>query len=366
MRTWSLASGGLSLALLLSSAVIGADQYGLSVGQPDLKSIGSLAFGPEGILFAGDSQGAAIFALQTGDKTGDAAAAKYDVTGLNVKIAQALAADSQQVKVNDVVVNPQTGNVFVSVTAGGQPALVKVSGNTVTAVSLKEIPFAKAQLTDAPEDKVVNSPRGPRNARDSAITDLAFVDGFVLVSGMSDASAPSAVRTIEFPFSDIKKGASLEIFHAAHGRVEDNATVRTFVPFNINGEPNVLAGFTCTPLVRFPLSDLKPGEKVRGTTVAELGNRNQPLDMIVYKKDGKSYILSANNNRGVMKISTDKIEQNTGLTEPISGGGTAGQSYETIADWKGVVQLDKLNDTTAVVVVQTEGGDLNLKSLPLP
>ena len=42
-----------------------------------------------------------------------------------------------------------------------------------------------------------------------------------------------------------------------------------------------------------------------GTTIAELGNRNRPLDMIVYKKDGKEFLLMSNNSRGVMKIPTD-------------------------------------------------------------
>lgn len=366
MRTWLTSVCGLALVLQLGSAVFGADQYGLTPGQPDFKSIGSLAFGPEGILFAGDSQGAAVFALQTGDKSGDAAGARYDIPGLNVKIAQALGADSQQVKIGDVAVNPKTGNVFVSVMASGKPALVKVSGNQVTRVALDNIPFAKAAIPDAPEDKVTGEGPRARNNRQSTITDLAFVDGFVLVSGMSNASAPSAVRSIEFPFSDIKTGASLEIYHGAHGRVEDNATVRTFVPFNIGGEPNLLAGFTCTPLVRFPLSQLKPGEKVRGTTVAELGNRNQPLDMIVYQKGGKTYLLMANSARGVMKVNTDKIEQNAGINSPVGGGGTAGQSYESIGDLQGVVQLDKLNDEYAVVLQQTDGGDVTLKSVPLP
>ncbi|MFV0442607.1 MAG: hypothetical protein ACK5Q5_03445 [Planctomycetaceae bacterium] len=356
---------GMSLALL-SSVAFGADQYGLTPGQADLQSIGALAFGPEGILFVGDSKGAAVFALGTGDKSGDAAAAKYDVAGLNVKAAQALGADSQQVKIEDVAVNPQTGTVFVSVTASGKPALVKVSGNDVTKVNLSEIPFAKAALPDAPEDKVTGEGRRAKNNRQSAITDLAFVDGFVLVAGMSDAAAPSAVRSIEFPFSEIKPGTSLEIFHGAHGKLEDYSPIRTFVPFNIGGEPNVLAGFTCTPLVRFPLSDLKPGEKIRGTTVAELGNRNQPLDMITYKQGGKDYILSANSARGVMKISTDKIDQNPGISTPVSGGGVAGQGYETVEEWKNVVQLDKLNDDHAVVLIQSDSGDLNLKSVPLP
>jgi len=45
------------------------------------------------------------------------------------------------------------------------------------------------------------------------------------------------------------------------------------------------------PWCKLPMSDLKPGAKVKGKTVAELGNRNRPLDMIVYQKDGKDYLL---------------------------------------------------------------------------
>jgi len=55
-------------------------------------------------------------------------------------------------------------------------------------------------------------------------------------------------------------------------------------------------------VVRIPMSSLKAGEKVNGVTVAELGNGNRPLDMIVYTKGGKDYLLMANNKRGVMKV----------------------------------------------------------------
>ena len=76
------------------------------------------------------------------------------------------------------------------------------------------------------------------------------------------------------------------------------------MPYKVNGETNLIAGYLCTPLVKFPVNSLKPGEKVLGTTIAELGNRNRPLDMILYKKDGKEFLLMSNNSRGVMKIPT--------------------------------------------------------------
>jgi hypothetical protein len=188
----------------------------------------------------------------------------------------------------------------------------------------------------------------------------------VIVSGLSNRDAASGVRALAFPFSDQAAGSSLEIYHGAHGRSEDYAAIRTFVPFVIDGQANLLAGFTCTPLVRCPLNEVSAGEKIRGTTVAELGNRNRPLDMIVYQQGDKHYLLLSNSARGVMKISTDEIETNQGISEPVSGGGTAGQPYQTIEAWEGLVQMDRLNQTHAVVLMQTADGALDLHTVPLP
>ena len=112
--------------------------------------------------------------------------------------------------------------------------------------------------------------------------------------------------------------------------------------------------------------NLKPGDKVRGTTIAEMGAGNRVLDMIVYKKGAQEFLLTANNSRGVMKITTASIERAESITAPVGGGGTQGQKYETIEAWKGVEQLDKLSATHAVVIRKTEAGALNLESLPLP
>jgi hypothetical protein len=137
------------------------------------------------------------------------------------------------------------------------------------------------------------------------------------------------------------------------------------VPFKVGNEPSLLAAYTCTPLVQFPISQLKPGAKLKGKTVAELGNRNRPLDMIVYQKDGKDYLLLANSSRGVMKISTDNIENAEKIEAPV-GDGTRGQTYETVSSWTGVDQLDKLDARHALVVRRSEGNSLNLESLELP
>jgi hypothetical protein len=112
------------------------------------------------------------------------------------------------------------------------------------------------------------------------------------------------------------------------------------------------------------MAQLQPGAKVKGTTVAELGNQNRPLDMIVYQKDGKDYVLMANNRRGLMKIPTEGIDKIVGITQPISG--KAGLKYETIANLKGVQQLDRFDKDHALVLLRTDGGSWNLETVELP
>ena len=357
--TWAVA------ATVVMVAVNGwsADLYRLPAGSPELQSAGPLAFGPDGILLIGDTKAAAIVAIQTGDKSGSPQTAKYSIEDLGGKIAAALKADAKDVTVNDLAVNPLSGNVYASLAVAGKAGLVRINADgQIQSVNLKDVPHSVAKLPNPPADQA--GPRG--NARDSSITDMAWVDGQVIVSGMTSEKSPTNARALAFPFSEANEGASLEIYHGAHGKTEDNARIRTFVPFNIGGKPSLLAGFVCTPLVQFPLDGLTSGEKVKGKTVAELGNRNQPLDMIVYKKGGQNYLLLSNSARGVMKVSTADIEKNQGITEPVRGGtGTAGQPYETISDLAGVVQMDKLGDDNVVVLIQ-DGSSLNLKSAALP
>ena len=172
-----------------------------------------------------------------------------------------------------------------------------------------------------------------------AITDLAFVDDRVFIAGLSNEEFASKLHSIPFPFEKAGNGTSVEIYHGAHGRFETNAPVRTFVAYEIEKEPYILAAYTCTPLVKFPVSSLTAGAKVLGTTIAELGNRNRPLDMTTYEKDGSHFILMNNSSRGLMKITTENLESYEAITERTD---IRGVPYETIDYLKGVQQLDVL------------------------
>ena len=357
----------LSVVLLCPQAIRADNSWGLKTGAPNLQAADRLTFGPKGILFVGDAKGAAIFAFDTGDANGDPATVSYAIEKLDDRLQETLG-NAAKVAINDLAVNPNSGNVYLAISSGEDksPGLVKIDATgKFSVVAWQKLPFLKTTLPNPPEDKITGEGPRAKNRRNEAITDLAYLNGKVLVAGLTNDAAPSNVREITFPFVAADAGTQLEIYHAAHGKVEDYAAVRTFIPFNIDGQPALLAGFTCTPLVRFSLDELATGKKLRGTTVAELGNRNTPLDMIAYEKQGEQFLLLANSARGVMKISTKEISKQTGLTTPVSGGGTAGLSFAPVAELNGTVQLDRLNDRQAVVIIQQEGVS-SLRSVNLP
>ena len=355
------------LTVLCAASIRAADlRDSLKKGSPDLKSAGVMAFGPEGILFVGDSQGAAVFAFDTGDRTPSSSAAVRKIEAIDEKIASLLGTTPQQITINDLAVNPLSSKVYLSVSRGkgpeATPVLLRVqASDKLEALSLADIGFAKAPLPNPPSP---TAERKGQSQRSDSITDLAYVDGRVFVAGLSNEEFASRLLAIPFPFSRSAQGTSVEIYHGSHGRFETASPIRTFVPFDIQGETHLLAAYTCTPLVKIPVSQLKPGAHLKGTTVAELGNRNRPLDMIAYKKDGKSFLLMANSSRGVMKITTENIDRAEGITAPVPG--TKGQTYETIESLKGVMQLDQLNDTQAVVLVRNDSGVHSLEAIPLP
>src|SRR5262245_21572997 len=259
----------------------------LKKGTPDLKSAGSLAFGPEGVIFVGDTQGAAVFAIDTGDRTPVANKGAIKIENLNEKIAQALGTTSQQVTINDLAVNPASGRVYLSVSRGrgpdAKPVLFRVGPDgKLEEVSLENVPFAKADVPNAPPmDAPGQAPlgAGPTNRkggpgasgarpspRSESITDLAYVDGRLFLAGLPNAGCSPRLLAIPYPFTDSIDGAAVEIYHGSHGRLETKSPVRTFVTYKIKGEPYLLAAYTCTPLVKVPVSDLKAGAHVRGKT----------------------------------------------------------------------------------------------------
>jgi hypothetical protein len=349
----------------------------LSAGKVNLISAGRLAFGPNGILFVGDSVGGSIVALDTNDQTASTSTAKTDVQGIDAKIAALVGVTPDQIMISDVKVNPISKNVYLSASRGrgpdAMPLIVRVdaSGN-VSTLSLDNVKHAAVSLNDAP----ASNQTGRQNPRTQTITDMAFVNGSLMVAGLSNEEWSSALRSIPYPFNTADKGATLQIWHASHGRYETAAPVRTFVPYTIAGQQYILAAYTCTPLVKIPVSSLKPGAQVKGVTIADLGSGNQPLDMVPYKKGGHDYILVANSTFGILKLKADSLESYAPIDSPTVTD-VAGVPFDRLSELKNVQHLAQVDATRALILTSTPGegpasapgtarGRLNLQTIALP
>lgn len=377
----------LVLTLALGPSLVGTavDSGAASGTGPSFKYVGPLAQGPDGVVFAADAQDVSVYALQLKDALKGGPSGTKPVDALDRKIAALLGTDVASIEITDVLVYTPNRNTLVSVMRGegvsAQAALIRIDGDgKLTNIPLASVRYSKVMIPNPPPkaDELVvggkkypqyNYPDQPRSQRQvpgaRTITDMAFDGERLYVTGLSGEEFSSKLRVISYPFKNVDRGTGVEIWHGAHGQFETRSPINAFVPYTVKGERHIIASYTCTPLVKIPVSALKPGEDVRGVTIGEFGNRNRPLDMIVYSKGGRDFLLMANTARGVMKVPTSGFADTAPILKPVQVEDRVGVVPETIASLTGVEQLDKLDETRAVLLTRTAGA-VGLQTVALP
>jgi hypothetical protein len=357
----------LACAALLAS-VASAEGASPVKGTPDIKSAGPIAFGPKGVLFVGDPVAGAIFAIETGDLAPDPVGPKFHASDFDKQVVAAVGEEPRFFgRYNDLAINPASGKAYLSFDRGtvraSVPSLVRVdSTGKVEAVPLRDVAFTKVSMPNpAPVD-----PRRPGpNDQGLSVTDLAFVDGRLYVAGLSGDKFDSRIIPIPYPFpEEADEGTTVEIFQSPSGAFNSTSPIYTLAACRLKGEPHFLAAYSQTPLVTIPVAAIKPSGQVRATTVADLGNRNNPLDSLVYRKGGKEFVIITNTRQGMMKISLDWLAGAPPITSRFVGPGTL--PLEKIAELKGITLVERIDDDHALVLGQKSMGGVDLFAIPLP
>ena len=255
-----------------------------------LQSPGPLLFKPDvrpdgvAVLFASDVSAATVFAAELPSEGSTAAGNGVQVAQLGVKLAALLGVERQDVVIRGLAVHPVSHAVYLSIARGrgaqAGPALVRADPvGELTVVTLAGLPVTSFALDDAPtpdderQDIWVDGtdensePREYNGVhldvarvplRRSTITGLAWVDGVLLIAGLSNEEFTSRLRQVPYPFDGSAQGTSVEIYHVDHGRYETEAPIRSLIPFD--GGASVLATYTCTPIgvSRWPTCAAKP------------------------------------------------------------------------------------------------------------
>ena len=305
----------MAACLSLLSATAFADDAAL-----DLKFAGALEFSDDGTLFVGDNYNGAIYAF---DMTGDAAVdqiAPVSLGDIDVKIADLVGVGPSAIEINDLVAHPASGEIFISVSRIGNfasvPALIKVTQEgELEIVDLASLDFQKQALDHYPDQETTFRPRGlgqmPPTARDiakaeiklssMAIMDMVVHEGELFVSGVAYEDFLSTLRRMPVPFDGTQSAASVEMYHIAHDQFETRAPIRAMSIHEIDGKEQLVAAYTCSPLVLIPLDEIEDGAKIAAHTIGDMGN-GQPLDMVSYQLQGEDMLFVTSNSRSPQVI----------------------------------------------------------------
>jgi len=291
----------------------------------DLRFAGALTFSPEGVLFVGDNHSGSIYAFEVPAETNGAPTTPSSVRNIDAKVAEILGVRAGAVEINDLAVHPVSRDIYISVTRIGsfssEPGIVRVSARgELGLVDLASLSFQKQALTEFPSDdtafKVRSSgptPPFPRDVakgavaiRSLAIMDLEFYEGELFVAGVAYDNFRSALRRISYPFDGTQHVAAVEMFHIAHDQYESRAPIRAMSVQEIDGKAQLVAAYTCSPVVLVPLAEIVDGAKISARTIIDLGN-GQPLDMIAFERNGQPMLFVTNNSRSPQVIPVEGL-----------------------------------------------------------
>lgn len=295
--------------------------------RPSLQSISVIKISTSRVLFVGDSRAATVFAFELPAGEAPAGSMPYNLRGIDQKIASRLGVTVDALSIRDMAVDPLTQEAYIGVHRGqaaqAVPVIVRVrQDGTVTPVDVSALPFSKVTLENPANPDLVL--KNGVAARTLAITDIAVLADEILIAGLSSADFASTLYRAPYPFGAGLTTSTVEIYHAVHNLNETRAPIRTMTAVQLDGQPHVLAAYTCTPLVTIPLASLQAGAHVKGKTIAELGFGNTPADILRFQSpDGKGgsqeFVLITHKHRGPMVFALQTLAESNakeGLSKP--------------------------------------------------
>lgn len=368
---------GLTGSILVFS-VQSQSSTGVTTGKPAIKSMGTLEFTPDGWLLIGDSRAGALWAVKIEDPPVTNPEGELRIANIEEKIAAMLGTTADEILIHDMAVNPLGQTAYISVSRGrgkwesrwqlpndleDATILLRIDPhNKITEFSLDDVQYSTLALPNPVDESKEHRWKDDTLLRVDTVTDIVYDNGKVYVAGLSNEEFASTMWQVTFPFDGDASYTTLEVFHGAHGEYETHAPIRTFVPYTINSRPSILASYLCTPLVTFPISDLANGQHVTGTTVAEFGSGNYPLDMLLCKSGDKEFFVLSNSMLPLMTIDPADVEK---YNEPITA---EVQSYAegvpfTARSGNGIQQMDSYSENFLVALQRLPSGHMDLVSL---
>jgi hypothetical protein len=352
-------------ALLLVAAFASADE-----GNPKLKSIEAIRFAPKGVLIIGG--GSEVVTVETGD-TKETTWKDAKVENIDEAIAGKLGLKAKDIEIRRIAVNPASKKLYAAVRSlkTNQYVILTIDdAGKVEEFSLDNVKYQRYPL--AVKEKAVTK-----------ITDVVFAGGRIVAA--TQASDTFASRVFTIVPGKAPSQFFTETFHTGHNAVETKAPILCLMAYEDGPKTNIVGSFTCTPLVKYPIDDVEPDVKVKGTTVVELGKGNQPRSMFSYEKEGKKYILVnvlrifpiggevGPSKNWVAKVDHELLKETVNVdakalwrVDPKGKASVSVTDRAVVAkDYFGVQFMDQLDSGRAVVIQDVDGKSKRLAVIAL-
>jgi len=331
-----------------------------------------LAFGPNNVLFVGDSKSGTIHAIST-VATELKDPVPFNITAIDQKIANKLETNTSELMLLDMKIHPISQEAYIAVKRGNGPdaksliTIVRPQSGEIRLLDISKAEHSQVNVQQ-PVTETGNFWKDiPANSL--TITDIDYHDGKIYTSGLTNGEFASTMRIIEYPFNGTQTQiGSIEMYHAVHIQNETRAPIRSMIFEDIEGESTLIASYTCTPLVTIPTSKIQADSHIKAKTIAELGFGNVPIDMITFtaqEMDGSfdKKLLITNKQRSASLISLkDLAKANKG--EGLKGFTQGPEGVDIFpVPLSGVMHIDNQNQMMLAVLKRNmDTGNVNLLS----
>lgn len=368
LRKATLALGMIFAASSLSMAAPVAEKF--VDGDPKIASIDAITLASDGVLLIADGKSSRIVAIKTGDTQPVSGAAPH-VSNVIHEIAARVGVSDKSVEIGGIAVNPVSSRIYLLVKN------LEARKNLILAVN-PDGQIAPVNVTNAAYASVALP---GQDAGAPRVTEMSWAGDRLVCSARTSEEFAAKVLVIAAPLgsASAENMISAETYHVSHKKWETRAPLTAIFPIEENGKKYIVGGLGCTPIVKYSIDSIQNGANVKGESMLELGSGNRPIDMFEYTKDGKSSVIvntfrfhhakapispspywTCRFDRSLLdgdKTNENAIHRN--VKKPDDAQITMVNSFH------GVMHMAKLDNGRAVVV-QDNGGQIDLQTLPLP
>jgi hypothetical protein len=243
-------------------------------------------------------------------------------------------------------------------------AQVKPDG-TIAEVRLNDVTYASAKIAL------------PKGAGAPTFNSVLFTQKQIVASATADAAFIALVMSVPVPFAhnSDRSVVGANSYHVTHGGWETSAPLEKTTLWEEAGEAYIVAGLTCTPIVKYALKDIKQGAQLKGSTPFDFGGGQQPID--IFAAGGWLYCcVNTGDEVYTVRVSKDLMAGGKGLDaeapvittekdrriEIAKDYTSMVQAVPGVGKATGIMQLS----ASQVLVMRVVKGDIELEAVALP